>query len=185
MLVQEFKTEIEAINAEFSDTFNHLSPAQMNYKPNSAVWSVAQNIEHIIKTSDSYLPTLTGIHDGSHQTSFLGRIKWWSKMCGKMILKSVNPDRLKKIKTFPLWQPPMSDSSETILEDFFTNQANFVEETLNNREEIESLIVVSSPANVNIVYTMSRALEIITTHQRRHLNQAKEMLPLIEAYGQS
>ena len=81
-------------------------------------------------------------------------------MCGNMILKSVNPDRAKKVKTFPIWQPAMSDSTETILDDFAKNQKQFVEVIENNIRAIESGVAVRSLGNVNIVYTLERALDI-------------------------
>ncbi|MFT5724640.1 MAG: hypothetical protein ACI9JN_001759 [Bacteroidia bacterium] len=185
MFVQQFRTKMESITMAFMDSFKHLSPAQINYKPISSVWSVAQNIEHLTKISDSYLPSLSNISDGTNPIFFMGKMKWWRTMCGNMILKSVSPDRVKKIKTFPIWQPAMSDSTETILEDFAENQKQFVEVIENNKSAIESGVAVGSPGNPNIVYTMLQALDIIVTHQKRHLQQAKEMLPLIEAYDQT
>lgn len=182
MLSQEFTTELQAITAEFRDTFSHLSPAQMNYKPYSSVWSVAQNIEHLIKVNDSYLPSFKEIGEGTHKLSFMGKFKWWQNMCGNMILKSVDPERIKKISTFPIWQPAMSDSSETILDDFEAHQNELSAVVEQHNVAIESGSAIGSPANPNIAYRADKALEIIVTHERRHLKQAKEMLPLIAAY---
>lgn len=185
MHVNEFISEIHQLTTEFNASFGHLSPAQLNYKPNSSVWSVAQNIEHLIKVNESYLPTFEQIEAGTYSLSFMGRFGWWRKMCGNMILKSVSPNREKKINTFPIWQPAMSDSSETILEDFEGHQAKIIDAVSRIESHIESGTTISSPANANICYTLSKAIEIIVTHEWRHLAQAKEMIPLIEAYEQS
>lgn len=185
MLVQDFISDIHSVTAEFKDTFGHLTPAQMNYKPNSSVWSVAQNIEHLIKVNDSYLPTFDAIEAGTNKLTFFGKFKWWQKMCGNMILKSVEPTREKKIGTFPIWQPAMSDSSENILDEFEAHQQGLCAVIDRNKVHIENGVAIASPANANIAYTAAKALDIIVTHERRHLQQAKEMLSLIDAYEQS
>ena len=101
-------------------------------------------------------------------------------MCGKMILKSVDPSRTKKITTFPIWVPAISDSTETLLEDFKENQQTLVDHVTAVGDEIDGGVVINSPANKNIVYPMSKALHIIINHAKRHIAQAKEMIPVIE-----
>ena len=39
-------------------------------------------------------------------------------------------------------------------------------------------VVISSPANKNIVYKLETALDIITTHEKRHFEQARRILVL-------
>ncbi|MFT7591374.1 MAG: hypothetical protein ACI9UJ_001297 [bacterium] len=185
MLVENFISQMEYINTEVLRTFSELSPAQMNYRPMSSVWSVAQNFEHLIKANNSYLPALESIKSGENKVSFMGKMRWWRNMCGKYILKSVEPTRSKKIPTFPIWQPAMSDSSQTILDDFRKNQEQLVAAVVDNRTAIEEGVSIGSPANQNIVYTVQKALEIIVSHANRHILQAKEMLPLIQDYDQS
>ena len=185
MQVEQFIAQMETINTEVINAFGQLSPAQMNYKPMSSVWSVAQNIEHLIKVNESYLIALSGVKSGENKVFFMGKMNWWRKLCGRIILKSVEPTRSKKIKTFPLWQPVMSDSSETIIEDFQENQGQLIAAAVENKSAIEGGIYIGSPANQNIVYTVAMALEIIVNHEKRHLQQAKEMLPLIQKYDES
>jgi len=180
MLVDQFQDEMNAITDEVMREFGSLTPLQINYKPNAKVWSIAQNIEHLIKVNDSYLPVLKKISTNTHQTPFMGKIKWWAKICGKFILKSVDPERSKKIKTFPIWQPAISDSAESLLDDFLENQQSLINQVKANADAINQGIVIGSPANANIVYPMSQALDIIINHAKRHIAQAKEMIPVIE-----
>jgi len=39
--------------------------------------------------------------------------------------------------------------------------------------------IISSPANKNIVYKLEMAFDIITTHEQRHFEQAKEVLAVL------
>ena len=41
-------------------------------------------------------------------------------------------------------------------------------------------VVISSPANKNIVYKLEVAFDIIVSHEQRHLEQAREVLQLIK-----
>ena len=44
------------------------------------------------------------------------------------------------------------------------------------KDLLEKGTVISSPANKNIVYKLENAFDIITTHEQRHLEQAREVL---------
>jgi hypothetical protein len=45
-------------------------------------------------------------------------------------------------------------------------------------EFVERDVVISSPANRNIVYKLKTAFDIIMSHEQRHFEQAKEVLNL-------
>lgn len=45
---------------------------------------------------------------------------------------------------------------------------------------IEKGVVISSPANRNIVYKLETAFDIIVSHEKRHIEQSKELLNLIK-----
>ena len=97
---------------------------------------------------------------------------------GRFILKSVDPSRDLKIKTVSIWEPTKSDHPVEIASDFLAHQ-----ETLKNFVQRASALdlqktIISSPANKNIVYTLEAALDIITTHERRHLAQARALVKL-------
>jgi hypothetical protein len=42
-------------------------------------------------------------------------------------------------------------------------------------------IAIASPASKFIVYTLDKALDIITTHEKRHLEQARELAGLLKS----
>lgn len=46
----------------------------------------------------------------------------------------------------------------------------------NSEDLLVNGIVISSPANKNIVYKLETAFNIIVTHEQRHFEQAKEVL---------
>ena len=49
---------------------------------------------------------------------------------------------------------------------------NLKERIISAESFLHSGVIISSPANKNIVYKLEQAFEIIVTHEERHLNQA-------------
>ena len=100
--------QIEKTTQDFSDTFGSLTTEQMNWKPNSGTWSIAQNIDHLMAINASYYPVLQSIRNETYQLPIMGKLGFMVSFLGKAILKSVQPDRKRKMKTFPIWEPSES-----------------------------------------------------------------------------
>ena len=79
------------------------------------------------------------------------------------------------MKTFPLWEPSASTIERNILEKFSAHQEELKKWVQSCEDLLVKRRVISSPANKNIVYTLEAAFHIIVAHERRHLNQAKEL----------
>lgn len=174
MLSQSTIDRIDRISSDFKLSFGTLSEEQLNFKPNSNVWSISQNIDHLIVINQTYFPIFESLKKGNYSTPMLGRFGFIVRFFGRFILQSVRPDRKQKIKTFPIWEPAQSVSSE-ILKRFEAHQ----EELKKHVHELEKFLgkktVIHSPANKKIVYTLDKALDIICTHEERHLVQANEL----------
>ncbi|MDX1667237.1 MAG: DinB family protein, partial [Saprospiraceae bacterium] len=97
---------------------------------------------------------------------------------GNFLLKSVQPERRKKIKTFSIWEPAQSRISVGILQRFIQHQEELKVKIDASETLIKEEAVISSPANRNIVYKLDTAFDIIVSHEQRHLAQAKEILKM-------
>lgn len=93
----------------------------------------------------------------------------------RVILNSVQPDRKRKMKTSPLWEPSASTIAGDILHTFEQHQETFKKLIADSSDLLDKGVVLSSPANKNIVYTLADAFEIMVTHEARHLEQAREV----------
>lgn len=171
--------DIDEITENFSESFGELSYDQLNWKPNSDTWSIAQNIEHLIIINDTYFNLVESIRKGTHQSSFLSKVGFLVSFFGNTILKLVQPDRKKKIKTFPIWEPPKSEIPKDILDRFETHQAQLKKIIEDSRDLVEKGVIISSPANKHIVYTLEKAFDIIVSHEKRHFNQARELYQIL------
>ncbi|MBK6365237.1 MAG: DinB family protein [Saprospiraceae bacterium] len=177
--MKNWSKELSNLTEQFQTHFGGLSKEELNWKPNPAVWSIAQNIDHLIVVNKSYYPTFEALKKGNYKPPFMARIGWIVSYIGTKILDAVHPDRRNKMKTFPIWEPEKSSVDGDILSSFENQQAELAQKTEDLRDQIQKGMVISSPANRYIVYTLETALNIIISHEKRHLEQAKEVLALL------
>ena len=171
--------EIDAVTDACQQYFSPLSSDELNWKPNPSTWSIAQNIAHLIVVNETYFPILASLQNGQYKTAWIAKIGFLVSFFGKTVLNAVNPDRRKKMKTFPIWEPKKSNIDD-ILKKFEQHQEELKHNIAASKIFIEKGVVISSPANAYIVYKLETAFEIIVTHEKRHLAQAKEVLAMLK-----
>lgn len=173
---------LELINRLKSNTnrvitlFQEIPPDKLIFKPSQNLWSIAENIEHIIVVNESYYPIIKQLHEKKYKPPFHHRFNFIRNYFEKMILKGVNPDRKKKMKTFPVWIPSQVNSQTDIVGKFVNHQNQLSDLIINSEEFIKNCVVIHSPASRLIVYSLEKAFDIIITHEARHINQAEELL---------
>ena len=177
--MEKFTLEINTITRQFRETFGTLTIEQINWRPGPNTWSIAQNLDHIMVINNSYVPMIEKVRKGTYKQPFWARIGFMVSLIGNFILKGVNPDRAKKMKTFPIWEPAQSNLPDDILDRFEHHQEELKALIENSADLVAKGVVISSPANHKIVYTLEKAFEIIITHEKRHFEQAKEVLRLM------
>lgn len=175
MKTEQWKNDIDAITQAFADRFQLLSKTELNWKPQANVWSVAQNMHHLMVINETYNPVIKRVRQGKNTLPAHASWKWLVRFFGNYILKSVSPDRRRKMKTFPMWEPSQSELPATMVEDFKKHQTELKALIDSCTDLIGAETVISSPANRSIVYTLQTAFDIIITHEKRHLQQAIEI----------
>lgn len=174
--METLQAQTDKITSEFLDSFGSLSTDELQYKPAPTVWSIAENIQHLIAVNESYYPIFELVEKGENNVPILGKVRFLVSFLGKMILQSVQPDRKRKMKTFPIWEPLQSKTEADVLKKFAAQQEILKKWIIRLEQWVINDTVIYSPANKNIVYTLSQAFQIILTHELRHLEQAKEVL---------
>lgn len=174
-------SEIDAVTHAVEQEFASLDAGQLNWKPRPGIWSIAQNIEHLIVVNETYFPVIAALKAGAYRTPFLGRLGFMVSFFGKTVLNAVLPDRRKKMSTFPIWEPAQSEIGADILERFSKHQQDLKNHIEDSSDFIQQGAVISSPANRNIVYTLETAFDIIVAHEQRHLEQAREIKRMLQA----
>lgn len=173
--------EIDAVTDTFQGAFGKMSAEELNWKPEPQSWSIAQIVDHLITTNETYFPIIRQIREGTYSTPRVGRIGWIRNFLGNLILKSVSPDYQRKTKTFPQWEPSSSALEGDIIIRFADHQGQLATLIKDSADLLRKKTVISSPINRNIVYTLEKAFEIIVTHEKRHLQQALRVKDAMEA----
>lgn len=177
--MNKWSNQIEEITAKFQASFDSVSEEDLNWKPSPEVWSIAENIDHLIMVNRTYYPGFSALKKGNYQLPFIARFDFVVSFFGNLILKSVQPDRKKKMKTFTIWKPAESKYSKDILSRFVEEQSILTKEIEQVMDKTNENAVISSPVNKNIVYRLETAFDIIVAHERRHFQQAMEIHQLI------
>ena len=177
--MKNWVTQVDNLTKQFIVTFDALPAEKLNWKPNSQTWSIAQNVHHLITVNETYFPVLASLRNGTFKTPFLGNLNFVVRFFGKTVLNAVNPDRKKKMKTFPIWEPAASEIGGDILGQFKNHQDELKRQIESSEELISKGTVISSPANRIVVYKLETALDIIVYNEQRHFEQAKEVLQLL------
>ncbi len=173
-------SELEGLTKAFTTEFGGLTPEELNRKPNASTWSIGQVIDHIITVNKSYYPVVEQLRAGTYRTPWTAKVPFLVNWFGDFILKGVEPERRKKIKTFPVWEPAVSEVRADIVSHFAEHQRELAGFVAVCSDLIEDGKVISSPANRFIVYEIGRAFDIIMAHEHRHLNQSREILTFLK-----
>jgi hypothetical protein len=170
--IKAWHERLDSVTQQVEDEFGILTQEQLNWKLSASEWSIAEVLEHLNLVNASYEKVLLDAANSKSDMGFTSKIGFVVNFLGKMIYESVEPSRAKKMKTFAVWEPVKSDVSKNVIADF-KKQQQAIKTLINNcKPLLKKDIVIPSPANRYIVYKLRMAVEIIVSHEERHLNQA-------------
>jgi hypothetical protein len=175
---KDFIHRLDELTLKFNKVFGELSEPKIHWKPNAETWSIAQNLEHLILINQSYFPMIDGLRNKDHKKPFTAKLGFLVNFFGRAILKSVQPENIKKTKTFFIWKPSENSASENILARFNEHQEKLKQKIVESEDLLKQKAVISSPANPKIVYKLDAAFKIILAHEERHFQQAKKLLEI-------
>ncbi|GAB4421344.1 MAG: hypothetical protein OHK0039_36020 [Bacteroidia bacterium] len=173
--ITHWEREIDRLTSDFVRAFGTLSPAQLNWQPRSGIWSIALIIDHLITVNESYFPIPDQLRAGTYRLPLVARWGGYTRWMGRFILKAVEPTRARKMKTLPVWEPTQSELPGDMLARFEAHQQQLAQLIRSSEDLLQQGVVISSPANRSIVYSLETAFDIIITHEARHYNQAVEV----------
>ncbi len=177
---EEKIASLKAMNAKIQETFSSLSADEMDLKPSEKSWSINECLDHLIQTNSSYFNCFDAIAKGNYNASAWSKLPLLPGFFGKMILGVVSPDAKKNTKTFKIWFPTKSKYGYNLASEMVISNDALIEK-IKALPEAELDRIITSPAGNFVNYSLRMALEITTSHQIRHFNQAarvKQSLPL-------
>ena len=170
---------LDAVTEKVASEFGSLTSEQLNWKLSAEKWSIAEVLEHLNLVNASYEKVLSDSANGTSDMGFTSKLGFYVTFMGNLIYRSVEPTRAKRMKTFPIWEPVQSNVSLEVIPEFKKHQERIKKLISDNKPLLEKDIVIPSPANRYVVYKLRKAVEIVVSHEERHLNQAMEVKGLI------
>src|SRR5690606_6142870 len=108
----------------------------------------------------------------TYHSSFLGKIPYLADSLGKLLYQSMGSK--SKVKTFKIWEP-LKFAEDTVphFKDHQMELSSYIQKL---EPFFNTGLVIHSPANRLLVYGLDRAIDILIAHEKRHLNQCKDVL---------
>lgn len=173
-LKEKFISDTESLLKDFNK-FKSLSKDQINWKPDDKSWSIAECIDHLLVTNKLYLDELEKQFSAKQIKTDCSITEVKHKLLSEFIIRSVNPDNVKKVKTFTVFMPSASNYSNEVFLKFFDQQKELINLISSFNNLNLNKYIMSSPAAKLIKENFCDVLEIIRLHDRRHFNQAERV----------
>lgn len=161
----------EAAN-EADMRFGGMSEAQLNWKPAKDSWSVAQCLDHIVRTNTAFFPDLDAVADGTRRNSIWERFSPLTGYFGRFLISSMMNDD-KKVKSPSKTIVPPSDIEPGVpvrCKDNISEMCTKIEEAAAAARN--SRIIFTSPFAGVITYSFWDACTLAAEHTKRHVRQA-------------
>src|SRR5687768_4043768 len=89
-------TELQAITRDTQSLFGHLDERQLNWRPDSASWSVAQCFDHLLNTNREMFQAIDAATDSAHPRTVWQRVPVLPGVFGRMMIRSQMPEAKRK-----------------------------------------------------------------------------------------
>ena len=166
-----------SITSEVNSAFGRLNVEQLNWKPSQDKWSIAECLQHLITSNETYFPILDKLALG-YTPSFWEKYNPFSRSIGRSMINTLGIKISKKFKSPKIFKPKETKYSQSILKNFSDHQEILMDK-MNQLKHLDGKkIILSSPVSPLITLPLSDCLEVLSTHEERHLNQAKNIMAL-------
>ncbi len=168
-------SDMNAVAEEAKVTFGSLSDEQLNWKPGEKSWSVAQCLDHIIRSNTEFYPEFEKLASGTRKNSFWENYSPFSGWGGRFLINAVREDS-KKVKAPSKSIVPPSDIDEGIVQKFCDHLAEVNTKIESVAGADRKKTVVTSPFLAVFTYSLDDAYTVLVEHSRRHIRQAKRVM---------
>lgn len=169
--------ETEKASDEASTLVTGLSEAQLNWKPATDRWSIAQCLDHLAVASEKFGPYLTAaIAHGREKYPVTLAPGYQPTWMGGWLIKQLLPETTRRVPAPKIFRPTETEPIHGALEHFLKQQAEFLR-LVRQAEGLDyNKTRLRSPVTPLMRYSLADAFVIITVHGQRHLAQARRVL---------
>jgi hypothetical protein len=171
----EIYVEIDAVSRDAEATFGGLNAVQLNWKPAPSQWSVAQCFDHLIRINGLMLDGIVRALDPVTPRALAQRVPGLPRVFGRVMIRSLSPTATRKLPAPASARPSTSDLGGDIIGRFVETQVAMRERLRSFEHRALAGTIMVSPFTSVIAYSILDACRIIVAHERRHVEQARQV----------
>ena len=173
--IKSITHDMSAVATDAAAVFGGLSPEQLNWKPSEKGWSVAQCLDHIIRTNHEFDAEFEKLASETRKNSFWENYSPLTAWGGRFLVNAVSTDS-KKAKAPSKRIVPPSDLAADIVKQFAgeIDEVNRKVEACSGADREKT--VVTSPFLFIFTYKLDDAFTVLVEHTKRHIRQAKRVM---------
>ena len=175
MSLPDVIAEFEAIARDAASVFGQLDERQLNWRPDTAKWSVAQCFDHLLNVNRAMFQAIDAAHDPSASRTIWQRLPLLPRAFGRVMVRSQMPNAKQKF-TAPATAVPAASAIEPDITDrFIASQHQAAAHVRTFADRDVARVIMVSPFVSFITYSVLDGCRLIVTHERRHFEQARRV----------
>jgi hypothetical protein len=168
--------QVKVIRQEAEGLVVGMTAEQLNWSPAPGSWSVLQCLAHLNATNRKMIAALEQSVRAGRQANLTSEGPFSYGFLARLFHRMMEPPVKRKFKAPPVFVPTGSESWEKIQAEWNATHDK-VDELLHQSNGLDLVrIKTTSPASSWIKYPLGIAFWIHTSHDRRHLWQARNVI---------
>ena len=169
----EIEAELHAVARDTAATFGHLTERQLNWRPATNSWSVAQCLDHLLSANREMFDAIDAAF--VRPPTIWQRLPGLPRLFGRLLIRSQMPEATRKF-TAPTQATPSASAIDASIVQRFIDHQSEVAKRVHAIDAASAGCTMVSPFVSFITYSVLDGCRLIVTHERRHVEQARRVL---------
>jgi hypothetical protein len=163
--------QVQAVRERARRLLDGLDEATFQWRPHPGVWSIADCIAHLNVVAKLFFDVI----DRGLERPVRGQGPFGYGRLERWFLRSMEPPVTRKVRAPRKFRPGSVARLDVALAEFLANQDR-MEERIRQADGLDlARTKVASPVTSLIHYSLGIALQVMVSHERRHLWQAEQV----------
>ena len=171
----ELREATLAIDLEALDLCAGLSEGQLSWSPRPGRWSIAQNLSHLRRTAEVFLPAVDATLEASRNRKLHSPGPFRLNLYGRLMVWRMESRPILKMRAPKALRPRLLGSCASELDHFLIAQAALRQRIADAEGLHLTAIRFPSPLASCVRVNLLEVFSLCNAHSRRHLRQANQV----------
>ena len=173
-LLERLEAEIDRQITIVIEQFQNLNHQELNRQGEKGGWSIAQNLEHLNRYFDYYIPAIKAALSSSGKD--IEASQFHSGWLGNYFTQSMDYRKGNKMKAFKDYVPQPELDASKVVQDFIQNEETFLQLIRQATDYNLTKIRLAISLTRWIKMRLGDVFQFVTLHNERHIVQAQSRL---------